>query len=71
MEGNEEALHHTERERNTKLKWTKKLREKKEKKPKKTKKLLQAIMHLKTFISACLLASTITTPAQVVFAETN
>ncbi len=28
-------------------------------------------MHLKTFISACLLASSITTPAQVVFAETN
>jgi hypothetical protein len=28
-------------------------------------------MYLKTFISACLLASSITTPAQVVFAETN
>jgi hypothetical protein len=28
-------------------------------------------MYLKTFISACLLASSITNPAQVVFAETN
>jgi hypothetical protein len=38
MEENEEPLHQTERERNAKLRWTKKLRETKKKKKKKEPK---------------------------------
>jgi hypothetical protein len=69
MEENEQPLHQTERERNTKLKRTKKLREE-EKKP----KILTGDNVSKDVyfcLLDCLLASSITTPAQVVFAETN
>jgi len=66
MEENEEPLHQTERERNAKLKWTKKPRETKKKKKQKILTGNNISKDVYLYLIDCLLASSITTPAQVV-----